>query len=158
MRVLNLGCGRYPNGRGYVPAGSEVVQHDLFRHASYVDVIWDLNVMPWPWRDGEFDLVVAFDVLEHVADFVAAVNECWRITREGGELVLHLPNAEYPLQGWREPGHRRLFTIESMDFFDPTTEWGREYGFYYPRKWRILEKRRDGLELLFRLQKAGTGQ
>ncbi len=44
-----------------------------------------------PFPDDCFDLVAAFDVIEHVSDDAAAFGELARVCREGGVLLLSLP-------------------------------------------------------------------
>lgn len=46
-----------------------------------------------PFRDGEFDMVVMFDVLEHIPKSTEdqAMKEIWRVLKTGGELVLSTP-------------------------------------------------------------------
>ncbi|MEP6767885.1 MAG: class I SAM-dependent methyltransferase [Acidobacteriota bacterium] len=45
-----------------------------------------------PFRSGEFDLTVSFDLLEHVHDRVEVAGELARVTRSGGWLVGTTPN------------------------------------------------------------------
>lgn len=158
MLALNLGCGIRPDGRGLIPAGAEVVQHDRRLHSPHVQVAHDLRATPWPWSAESFDLVLAFDVIEHLVDVLAAMDECWRILKPGGLLIVHTVNVMHGEQAFRDPTHIHFFTIQTFDFFDPDKEWGRNYGrFYTDRHWRLLEARPDGLELLFRLQKRPGG-
>ena len=117
---------------------ADAVNHDRVKHRPEVDVVWDLDVRPWPWADGSFDLVVAASVLEHLKlDLVEAVDECWRILRPGGQLYLKLPHWQSDV-AWRDPTHRWRYTLQSCDVFDPETEYGREYGFYTVRKWHLV--------------------
>lgn len=154
MQVLNLGCGIHPEGRGLIPAGATVTQHDRMLHSPHVEVAHDLRGMPWPWSAESFDLILAFDVLEHLLDVMGTMEECWRILRPGGLLIVHTVNVMNGEQAFRDPTHIHFFTIESFNFFDPELPWGKEYGrFYTDKHWRLLEARPDGLELLFRLQK-----
>lgn len=44
-----------------------------------------------PFRDGSFDLIVSYDVLEHVQDPVRAYEEMARVLRPGGEAWLVFP-------------------------------------------------------------------
>jgi predicted SAM-dependent methyltransferase len=128
--VLQLGCGGTPKGNA--------VNHDRVKHSPHVDVAHDLNRLPWPWPDCSFEHIVARAVLEHLdIDLVESLNECWRLLRPGGTIFLKLPyvGAEH---SYDDPTHRWFFTLRSLDQFDPDTERGKTYGFYTPRKWRIL--------------------
>jgi SAM-dependent methyltransferase len=49
------------------------------------------DVRDLPWDDGEFDLVTAFEVLEHVEDDGKAAAECFRVLRAGGHAVFTVP-------------------------------------------------------------------
>lgn len=77
-----------------------------------------------PYEAGQFDVVTATDVLEHVLDLNRVVGEMLRVLRPGGVLICRTPNNEdlsqyvdpdYPyrfvhLRSWQEPGLRLLFT------------------------------------------------
>jgi SAM-dependent methyltransferase len=131
-RVLNVGCGnRLVTG---------AVNHDRVKHRPEVDVVHDLNVRPWPWADASFDKVVALAVLEHLdIDLVASLDECHRILRPGGQLVVKLPMWDME-RSYDDPTHRWFFTLGSLDQFCPETERGRQYGFYTPRKWKFVKR------------------
>jgi SAM-dependent methyltransferase len=45
-----------------------------------------------PFADGSFDVVVSFQVLEHVADPVRCLAEAVRVLRPGGRLFMDMPN------------------------------------------------------------------
>jgi SAM-dependent methyltransferase len=132
MQTLNLGCGnRLVNG---------AINHDRVKHRPEVDVVHDLNTMPWPWPDDSFDKIVALAVLEHLdPDLVASLNECHRILRPGGILVIKLP-LQNGGNAYDDPTHRWFFSLRSLDQFCPETERGREYGFYTARKWKFIKR------------------
>lgn len=44
-----------------------------------------------PFEDGEFDLVALLDTVEHCPDDRAVLQECFRVTRPGGHLVVTVP-------------------------------------------------------------------
>lgn len=44
-----------------------------------------------PFADGAFDLVCALDIIEHVHDDIAALEELSRVTKQGGTLVISAP-------------------------------------------------------------------
>ena len=68
-----------------------------------------------PFRDGSFDLVGSFDVLEHLEDDAAGLGEQRRVLRRDGHLVTAVP-ADPRL--WsphdEEVGHHRRYTAETF--------------------------------------------
>lgn len=127
--VLNLGAGnRIVKG---------AVNHDLHKHRPEIAVAWDLDRLPWPWSDNSFDRILAISVLEHLQlTLIQSVDECWRILRPGGQLHVKLPVWSHE-NAYLDPTHRWRFSPRTLNIFDPTTRYGRQYGFYTVRKWRI---------------------
>lgn len=128
--ILNLGCGLKPI--------EGAVNHDRTRHSPWVDVAHDLNILPWPWADGEFEAVRAWAVLEHLhCDRLHLLDECWRILAPGGLLVAKLPywNSE---EAHDDITHYWYTTLHQFDQFDPTTQRGKDYSFYTPLKWKLV--------------------
>jgi SAM-dependent methyltransferase len=149
--VLQLGCGIRPL--------EGAINHDLEKHSDFVDVTWDLNEMPWCWQDEEFDKIIALDVMEHLkTDVDVWLDECWRILKPGGLLVMRLPAWDHE-NSHIDPTHRRLFHEHTFDYWDKRTECHNNYGSYYYRKsnkWWITEtvERRDaGANLFYVLRK-----
>jgi len=131
LEILNLGA-----GNRIMP---DAVNHDLRKHRPEIDVAHDLNVLPWPWKDESFDLIVARTVLEHLRiTLIESVNECWRILRPGGELYLKLPYWDHD-NSYLDPTHYWRFSMHTCDIFDPESKYGQKYDFYTDRKWRIVE-------------------
>jgi SAM-dependent methyltransferase len=57
-----------------------------------------------PFADGAFDLVHCFSVIEHVDSVTGTIREMVRVTRRGGAIYVHTPNA------WSfYEGHYKLF-------------------------------------------------
>lgn len=46
----------------------------------------------WPLADGEFEVVISFESVEHFADPQCFISELGRVTRPGGTLLLSTPN------------------------------------------------------------------
>lgn len=142
MNVLNVGC-----GNRIIPGA---VNHDRVKHRAEVDVVHNLNVLPWPFEDSSFEKIVALAVLEHLdIDLVASLNECHRILAPGGELVIKLPLQDGS-NAYDDPTHRWFFTLRSLDQFCTETERGKAYSFYTPFKWafvKVPHKNRAGTSL-----------
>ena len=131
QKILNLGAGND------IIKGA--VNHDRLAHRPEIDVVWDLNEFPWPWKDEEFHIVNARAVLEHLdCDVLTSINEIWRILKPGGRLVLKLPYWKHN-NSYMDPTHRWFATLETPTIFDPETEYGAAYAFYTERKWKITK-------------------
>lgn len=59
-----------------------------------IDII-QASVLDLPFEDGQFDLVCAFDVIEHVADDGLAVQEMHRVCRPGGLICVTVPAYQF---------------------------------------------------------------
>lgn len=129
--ILNIGAGNR------IIAGA--VNHDRVQHRPEIDVVWDLNQLPWPWADNSFDKIVAWAVLEHLdIDVLASANEMWRILRPGGEAQIKLPYWKADA-AYEDPTHRWFATLGTLDLLNPDTPRGVQYMFYTERKWRFLK-------------------
>ncbi|MCE7951138.1 MAG: methyltransferase domain-containing protein [Xanthomonadales bacterium PRO7] len=71
-------------------APHEYVQADLF--PAHPDVI-KIDITRMPFESAHFDLVIANHVLEHVDNDSAALNEIFRVLRNGGHAILQTPYA-----------------------------------------------------------------
>jgi predicted SAM-dependent methyltransferase len=123
MKMLELGSGSVPL--------QGAVHHDRIKHSEWIDLAWDLEVMPWPCENKEWDEVYAIDVFEHLnAEIVDWLSECHRILKVGGKLILRLPAWDNELS-YRDPTHKKVFHHETFDYFDPEKELHKLFGRYY---------------------------
>jgi SAM-dependent methyltransferase len=84
-----------------------------------------------PFRDGSFDRVGAYDVVEHVADLVALVAEVHRVLAPGGVFAVTTPHFS-SANAYTDPTHRRALGLRSFDYF----EAGDPLGFYSSARFR----------------------
>ena len=151
MKTLQLGCGIRPI--------EGATNHDRTKHDEWVDIAHDLDVLPWPFADGEFEKVIALDVMEHLRlDIQVWLDECWRILKSGGMLVLRLPAWDNPVS-YRDPTHRKVFHPETFDYWCKEKQLHKDYGYFYfgeSGKWWTLEtvERTNGGDLGYVLRKA----
>ncbi len=131
-RVLAVDCGPGVLARQLADQGNQVVGVDM----SYVAVARaqargiearqvDLDCAPLPFPDDAFDTVVSDSGLEHRYHYDRAFDECVRVLKPGGTLVLLLPNiAHWRCRWWLLTGrfpyvrnsptdltHLRFFTL-----------------------------------------------
>ena len=128
--VLVLGCGNKP----YKGA----TNHDLNRYTPDVDVAWNLNDEKWPVKDDAHWLVIAEDVVEHLDDFIHFHNECWRILQPECTLIVQVPRWDSE-NTWRDPTHKRGYHKDCFGYLDPDTFWGKTFGMYTDKKWKIVD-------------------
>jgi SAM-dependent methyltransferase len=148
--ILNLGCG------GKVERDQPAVNVDI-REVPGINVVHDLNEMPWPFDDGQFDKVQAEDILEHLDDLVAAVDEIWRVLEPGSLLWVRGPY--YLGLNWcADPTHRRAFNEFSFDYLDPNLPIGQKLGYLTDRKFRVVQAEQDGQDVVFLLRKMEPGE
>jgi SAM-dependent methyltransferase len=73
----------------------------------------DLN-LGLPFKDNSVEEVYAYHVLEHCPDLMAALEEIWRVCKEGALVYIRAPHASSPYVTWIDPTHRRGTTIETF--------------------------------------------
>ena len=107
MTVIELGCG--------LRKAEGAIGLDI-NPRSDADVLCNLDSGNLPFRDSSIDKVLACDVLEHVDNFVAVVEDIWRILKPGGILEVSAPFMS-SVNYFSDPTHRRAFTSKSFDYF-----------------------------------------
>jgi SAM-dependent methyltransferase len=89
------------------------------------------DALQLPFADGEFDRVVAAEVLEHIHADVDAIKELVRVLRPGGTLAVSVPRWLPEVVNWKlsddyhnaEGGHIRIYTDHEL--VDKVTKAGR---------------------------------
>ena len=118
LSILDLGCGinKY---KGAI--GVDWVKRDG------VDVVHNLNTLPYPFSDNTFDLIVMDNSLEHLDDVVGVMEEVHRISKIGSEVRIMVP---YFRSRWAfiDPTHKHFFTVDSFAYFDPTSVIHERFG------------------------------
>lgn len=107
MKILDVGCGdkKTPGAIGIDIAG-----------LSGVDIVHDLDCLPWPVETASYDKVVMLNIIEHLTDTIKTMGEVYRILKPGG--IVHIEtvywNHKYT---WSDPQHKHAFTELSWQFF-----------------------------------------
>lgn len=77
--------------------------HSQFGHQIKPDVFVETAERLPLFASASMDFVFSSHLLEHIEDYKAALKEWWRVIKQGGKLILYLPDEdEYPKVG--EPG------------------------------------------------------
>jgi predicted SAM-dependent methyltransferase len=96
-KKLNLGCGPNPK-RGWINI-------DLFD--SRADLRLDLRE-PWPFANNSISYIYSEHVFEHFElqeEVPHFLSEAHRLLQSGGIFDMGIPDTEWPLQGYGDPGH-----------------------------------------------------
>lgn len=83
-----------------------------------VDLVHDLNRIPYPFEDNHFDEVHATHVIEHVDSILAVMEEIHRICKPGARVTIITPHYSDSIS-WQDPTHRWHLNSYSFDYFDP---------------------------------------
>lgn len=124
--VLNLGSGNKKR--------PDAVNVDLVE-STRPDVVHDLNDRPWPLPEGHFQEVLAHDVIEHLDDVVATMDEIHRVCADGAVVKITLPHFSSS-NAFTDPTHRHYFGSFSFHYF--TGE--HEFSFYTDRVFRTRRR------------------
>lgn len=126
MTELLLGCGnsraKKVTGTWTTPTFENLTTLDIDPGVN-PDVVHDLNDLPYPFADNQFDEIHCYEVLEHCGRqgdwrfFFAQFGELWRILKPDGLLVATVPMCTSPW-AWGDPGHTRVISKESLIFLD----------------------------------------
>lgn len=145
-KILHLGCGLKP----YKPKEGEEVLHLDKLELPEVEIVCDLNNgIPLP--SGQFDEVIAFDIVEHILDVFKLMEEIHRVLKPDGIVKIHTTYIGTEMS-FTDPSHYHYFTLDSFDYFDFSTGFGKGYGFYTKAKFKILKKAVEGGWLVFEMQ------
>ncbi len=123
MKELLLGCGKN-RGKQFTLNGhstwDDLVTLDC-EQSHHPDVLWDLDSLPYPFHDAEFDEIHAYEVLEHCGRqgdwrfFFGQWSEFHRILKDGGYFVGTVPLPE-SIWAWGDPSHTRIIPLVQLEF------------------------------------------
>jgi SAM-dependent methyltransferase len=115
-RVLDLGCGSGYGAARVAEVAASVHAVDVsaeavaYAAATYARANTTFSVIQadadLPFADGQFDVVLSFQVIEHVRDHAAYLAQAARVQAEGGRLVLITPDRRHRLLPGQRPWNR----------------------------------------------------
>lgn len=100
LRILNVGAGtgftsELLSNFGHVKSieyDKECIEH--VKKLTTINLEWG-SILDLPYDDNSFDLVCAFDVIEHVEDDKLAIKELERVCRHDGQIVVTVPAFQF---------------------------------------------------------------
>jgi ubiquinone/menaquinone biosynthesis C-methylase UbiE len=107
MKILDVGCG---DNKTKGAIGIDINPN------TQADIIHDLNKIPWPFNDNEFDEIICNDVLEHLDDIFSVMEEIHRICKPNGIVKIRVPHFSSSTN-YGDLTHRHLFSTKSFDGF-----------------------------------------
>lgn len=112
---LDIGCGsRKTDGH---------IGIDMFECPN-VDHVTDIRKAPWPIDDGAVESIHTSHFVEHLdgPERISFMEECWRVLRDGGQLVVVCPHWS-SMRAYGDPSHK----------WPPVCEWTF---LYFNKGWR----------------------
>lgn len=101
---LNLGC-----GNNIIPEHLNVD----FEEFKGVDLILDLNKIPYPFKTKQFEEILMFNILEHLDNPYNVMKEIWRISKPNAKIYLKIPHFSSD-NAWGDIQHKRGFSFETF--------------------------------------------
>lgn len=143
--VLDIGCGNgvsTTNITGKFVVGVELSQKQMvrakkrFKNTNFV--VADARKLPF--KSNTFDLIVAINLLHHVADPESILKESYRVLKKGGRLLTVDPNLYNPI-GYIGRGLYRLLKLKKIFPTFPQFALGEDERQFTKTEYRTLFKR-----------------
>lgn len=83
-----------------------------------VDIIWDLNKHPYPFKNNTIEEIKAIHIIEHLDNPKRFLQEIERILKKGGKALIITPHFSNGLLTWGELEHKRTFSTNSINECD----------------------------------------
>jgi len=92
-----------------------------------IDIVHDMNEVPWPFEDNTFEEIVLDDVLEHSNNFLGVLKELYRVGNNGCIVKISVPHFSSDNM-YTDPTHTTFFSSRSFNYFDKSL--GYKHNFY----------------------------
>ena len=125
---LDMGCGEHKQ-KGFI--GLDI------RPLDGVDIVWDMQSVPWPFPDECCTVIMGSHIIEHIKPqdgvFLSVMDELWRIMQTNGQLALSFPYAGSDGY-YQDPTHVNPINHATFQYFDPRYPL---WDIYKPKPWLI---------------------
>lgn len=126
-KILDIGCGNHKL-KGAI--GLDVVK------TPFVDVVHDLNKIPYPFKKNSFDVIYADNVLEHLeVSLDKIIVELSRILKSHGVMKIIVPNCQN-IGAFADPTHMKFFSWFTFDYFGSNAQ-----SFYTKARVKVIKRK-----------------
>ena len=128
MVKIDLGCGKSKR-QGFVGVDMLALEG--------VDIVHDLNIFPYPFKDNSVDEIYIDNVLEHLKNPLQVVEEVYRICKPNSIVTIEVPyfRSRY---AFIDPTHINFFGVNWFNYFDPSHPFCQKYQ-YTNAHFRIID-------------------
>jgi SAM-dependent methyltransferase len=114
---IDFGCGQQKKN-GYVGVDTLSLPG--------VDVVHDLNIIPYPFEDSVACDIWLDNVLEHLNNPLKVMEEIYRISRNDAKVIVGVPyfRSFYSII---DPTHKNFFGVYWFSYFDPSHPFHSRY-------------------------------
>jgi len=123
MKLLDVGC-----GHNKIEGALGMDNNPLCNP----DVLHDLENIPYPFPDNEFDQIHCGQVLEHTTNIIPVMRELHRIGKPGATVIISVPHFSGKT-AFMDPSHKSFFAWFTFKYFT------RDY-FYTGAKYEIVNQ------------------
>jgi len=103
-KKLNLGCGNDIK-KDYLNVDFEKIPG--------IDLVYDLNKLPHPFKDNQFEEINMSNILEHLDNPFEIMKEIHRISKAGAKITIRAPHFSSN-NVWGDLQHKRGFNTDSF--------------------------------------------
>lgn len=124
-RVLDAGCGtgygidllaeRAESACG-IDQSQETLNWATAKYSSGKSTFAQADCAVLPFRDDSFDLVTAFEVIEHLSNWKGLLLEARRVLTDSGQLLVSTPNRLYSEESRAEPNEFHVHEFDYAEF------------------------------------------
>ena len=107
--ALNIGCGL---NRIEITKEIKVINIDKSKY-SKADKYLDLE-KKLPFKTDSIDCIYAIHVLEHIENIIGLMNECYRVLKKKGIMMIEVPQGDGI---WADPTHKKAFSKLSFRYY-----------------------------------------
>lgn len=109
LKVIDIGAKETPFIEMLEDMGAKGIKVDINKYRG-IDVVCDVINLPFP--DKEFDVVMCFELIEHIDNYMRALGELTRITKS--TLFFSTPH-KYGRNSYADPAHVNHWTCKDLE-------------------------------------------